>query len=416
MRRILAAAGAASVLTTMLLAAGSLGGSLPASAASKSPITIGYISSLTGNAASTFVKGNAAAQAIIDDVNANGGVNGHQLKLVVKNDASTTNLDDTAAKELIADGATAIINYSPYAFGSAQYVASQHIPVIGSGFDGPEWAEKGYTNMFSWAVPAESPIDGKLHTTTADGKFLKSLGVTSFGGLGYGVSPSSTDSILLAEKSAEAEGIKICYTNNTVTFGATTFTADVLQIKAAGCGAIAGSFVTSSNLALSGDMNASGLTKVVKLFFEGYSTTISKTANNAKTANGAYFGAAVNFSPPNASTKSLLDILKKYDKTYTGGIPSYGVIGSAISAQLTVYGLKLAGSDPTSASFIKKLRTVKSWTDTGVLPSPIGFTGFGTVAMFPKYECGYEMKLTAGTWHPHKVCGTLISMTAPSSS
>src|ERR1700676_1156172 len=49
----------------------------------KSTITIGYINDITGPGASTVADGTAAAQARVDMQNADGGVNGHPLKLVV---------------------------------------------------------------------------------------------------------------------------------------------------------------------------------------------------------------------------------------------------------------------------------------------------------------------------------------------
>jgi branched-chain amino acid transport system substrate-binding protein len=404
------------VMTTALVAVGS---SATSGASSKSTITIGYISTLTGVAASTFLDGPGGAQAVIDEVNAKGGVNGHKLKLVVENDASTTTQNLHASEELVQDDhATVIIDFSSFAFGGAAYLAKERIPVVGAAFDGPEWATKGDTNMFTWDPPEESPVNGKLYTTTGLGVFLKDLGVKSFGGLGYGISPSSTDSILEAEKSVEAEGIKVCYTNNTVTFGATTFTADVLQIKAAGCGAIAGSFVESSDIGLSTEMRNAGLTKVVQVFFTGYTSATTATPSARAGFDGDYVEAGIDFSPPNAAGKSFLALLKKYDPSYTGGIPGLGLYGSAISAQLAVYGLEIAGSDPTSASFIKNLRKVKSWNDTGLLLTPVGFTGYGTSAMFPKKDCGYLMKLTAGKWKTYSgkaICGTLITMPAPAS-
>jgi hypothetical protein len=88
----------------------------------------------------------------------------------------------------------------------------------------------------------------------------------------------------------------------------------------------------------------------------------------------------VNFSPPNAAGTAFLAMLKKYDKDYTGAIPDFGLLGSTISAQLVGYALKNAGPNPTSASIISSLRKVKSWNDTGLLPTPASFTGFGTSA------------------------------------
>jgi branched-chain amino acid transport system substrate-binding protein len=396
-------------------AAGSAG--TTGSTGTKSPITIGYISDLTGVASSTFADGPGAAQAFIDQVNGQGGVNGHPLKLVVKDDASSTTGNSTAAEELVqSDHATLIIDYSAFAFAGAPYLQKAGVPVIGSAFDGPEWAD--LSNMFTWAVPAESPVDGTYYTYTNLGEWLKDVGATSFGGLGYGISPSSTLSIVAADKSAAAEGIKVCYTNNSVPFGAVNFTTDVLQIKSSNCGSIAGSFVEASDLALSTAMKQGGLASVKQIYFTGYDAATTATAADSAAFTGDYVDAGETFSPPNAAGTAFLNTLHTYDKTYPGGIPDFGALGSGISVQLAAYGLSLAGANPTSASFMSALRKVSSWNDNGLLPSPIGFTGFGTSAMFPQTACLYVEQWTGSSWvtyHNAPICGSRIAFKSSTS-
>ena len=381
-----------------------------------SPIVIGYISDLTGVASSTFADGPGGAQAVIDQVNSQGGVDGHPLKLVVKDDASSPSGNQTAAEELIQnDHAMVVIEYSALAFGGVPTLAKAGVPVIGSAFDGPEWANPQYPNLFTWAAPSESPVNGKLHTWTGIGTFLKGIGVKSFGGLGYAISPSSTDSILEAEAAAKAAGISTCYTNNSVNFGAVDFTADVLQIKQANCDAVAGSFVEASDLALSKALKQGGLNQVKQIFFTGYDQATTATPADAQGFDGAWVQAQFDFSPPNAGGQALLDTLKKFDTSYPGGIPDFGLYGSAISAQLVVYGLEHAGSNPSAQSFMTNLRKVSSWDDNGLFPTPVSFTGFGTEAMFPQRTCGYYMQLQNGQWHAYNngpVCGDLLTIPA----
>jgi branched-chain amino acid transport system substrate-binding protein len=390
--------------------------SSPAGAATKSPIIIGYISNLTGVASSTFTDGAGGAQAIIDQTNAAGGINGHKLELVVKDDQSNPTLDATASQELVSAGATVIIEYSAFGFTGAPYFQKAGIPVVGSGFDGPEWLEAPYTNMFSWAAPSAS-VNGTDYAYKYYGQFLKDLGVKSFGGLGYGVSPSSTNSIYEAEASASKFGIKTCYTNNSVPFGSTDFTTDVLQIKSSNCGAVAGSFVAASDLALGSALKQGGLSKVVGLFFTGYDAAATQGANAAQ-FNGDYVSSAANFSPPNAAGSALLKTLKKYDHSYTGGVPDFGLLGSAVSAQLAVYGLKLAGANPTTTSVMAALHKVKSWNDNGLLPTSYSLANAGSTKIFPKTVCQYFEHLQGKKWTVvtgKPICGSLFTLPAPAS-
>jgi len=407
---------------TTLLLAGALSLSLiaatatPSSAASKkAPIIIGYISNLTGVASSTFTDGAGGAQAIIDQQNKAGGIDGRQLKLIVKDDTSSLTTDATDAQELVSDGAMVVIDYSAFGFSGAPYLEKAGIPVVGSGFDGPEWIEAPYTNMFTWQEPT-SEVNGTDYAYGIYGQFLKDLGVTSFGGLGYGISPSSTNSIFEAEASAARFGVKTCYTDNTVPFGSTDFTADALSIKSSNCGAVAGSFVADSDLALANALKQAGLSSVKGLFFTGYDAA-AQAPNAAPEFNGDYVQAAVNFNPPNAAASALLKTLKKYDPSYSGGVPDFGLLGSAVSAQLAIYGLKLAGSNPTSAGVIKALHKVTSYNDGGLLPTSFSFAHAGSTKIYPKSICVYFEKLQGTKWVEYSgkpVCGSLFSLTAPS--
>ncbi len=382
-----------------------------------SPIVIGYITSITGNASSTFADGPGGAQARVDLQNAHGGVNGHPLKLVVEDDQSSVSTDLTAAQDLVANKhAMVVVNYSPYAFGSIRYLNQQGIPVVGSGFDGPEWGEEPYTNMFTWALPSESPVQGKLYTYTTLGKFLHEIGVTRYAGLGYGISPSSKASIYAAMTSASKFGIKQCYLNNSVPFGGVDFTADALQIKNAGCNGVTGSFVDNSDIALSAAVKQAGI-DAKQVYFTGYDEDVLSSPSTRAAFDGSYAQATVDFNPPNKATQAMVATLKKYDPSYKGGIPDFGLLGSYISTDLAIKGLQLAGKNPTPASFISHLRKLGSYDAGGILPSPVTFKGFGTPAMFPKTSCTYYEQLQGDhfvTFSGKPVCGTRITYTTPS--
>jgi branched-chain amino acid transport system substrate-binding protein len=407
---VLAGCGSSSKSSTNSNTGGTSSSASPA--ANKSTIVLGYITDVTGVSSSSFADGPGGAEAVIDQQNAAGGIDGHPIKLVVKDGASSPSGNLTAAEDLVQSShAVAIIDYSSFTFGASTYLQKQGIPVLGSAFDGPEWAVQPNSNMFSWAIPDESPVNGKYYTYTNLGKFLKDIGVTKIGGLGYAISPSSTDSILAAVQSAKTQGISKCYVNNSVAFGAVDFTSDVLQIKAAGCNGIAGSFVEASDLALSSGLSQAGLASVKQVYFTGYDQTTLATAASRAGFNGDYAEAGENFSPPNAAGTALLATLTKYDKSYKGGIPDYGLLGSTISAQLAVFGLQHAGANPTSASVIAGLSKVSSYNDGGLLPTAVDFQHFGTISMFPATDCLYFEQLKGSTWDEYSgkaVCGTRI--------
>src|SRR6202023_489004 len=110
----------------------------------------GLITSLTGVASSTFNDAPDGAKARIDAQNAAGGVCGRRIQLVTSDDGSPLPSALTASQSVVeSKGAFAVLDYTPYAFGGIRYLQGAGIPVIGSGFDGPEWHTQPYTNMFT---------------------------------------------------------------------------------------------------------------------------------------------------------------------------------------------------------------------------------------------------------------------------
>jgi hypothetical protein len=99
-------------------------------------------------------------------------------------------------------------------------------------------------------------------------------------------------------------------------------------------------------------------------------------------------------------------------------VPDFGLMGSAVSAQLAVYGLQLAGKNPTTTSVLAALHKVKSWNDNGLLPTSYSFTNAGSTKLFPKTVCQYfeQLKGTKWTLYTGKpICGSLMTFPAPAS-
>ena len=165
-------------------------------------------------------------------------------------------------------------------------------------------------------------------------------------------------------------------------------------------------------MALANAVNHAGI-KAKQLYFTGYDEDILGSASARAAFDGAYVSNLVNFTPPNKGTQGMLDTLKKYDPTYKGGIPDFGLYGSYLSADLAIRGLQAAGANPTGASFISGLRKVSSYNAGGILPAPVTFKGFATAAMFPKTACDYFEQLQGDkfvTVTGKPICGTRITV------
>jgi branched-chain amino acid transport system substrate-binding protein len=349
-------------------------GSTAASAAASSPgitkttIKIGIISDLTGPAASTFADTPAAMEARFKQINAAGGVDGRKIVWSVGDTTSSPSGAETTAKELVqSQGVFAISEVSALLFGAAPYLQQAGIPVIGSSLDGPEWYEQPNTNMFN-ITGNDSPSEPGY----TDGGFWKATGATKISFIASNT-PSSTRGTNPFIADMKADGLSVC--DNYVTpLGGVSFTTYALGFKTAGCDGAECSCVLSSSLAVSTALQQEGLSDVKMVYAAGPSQQIIGNAVDETAAKNAFFPGT---TYTNAAGKAMLAGLKKYDPSYTGGLPDLGAEYGWEVANLTIQGLQVAGSNPTRASLIKNLRKVTAWTDNGLAPAPINFVHFG---------------------------------------
>ncbi len=385
---------------------GGAGNTASATGVTATTITIGLITSVTGNASSTFFDSAKGAQARFDALNAAGGLNGRQIKMIVADDQSSPTGNLTASQDLVGKGVFAVVDYTPYAFGGYKYLQQQGIPVTGGAFDGPEWGMQPNTNMFAYT----GGVDPHYPSNTQQGLFMKSLGVTKAAALAYGVSPSSIASIKDFKESLASQGIATPYVNLSLPFGAVDFTTYALAMKSAGVDAAACSCVQSSNIAMAVAAKQGGINLKAALMFSGADSSLFANPTATAAAQGTYWPTTiVPLDLNNPATNTFIANLKKSDSSYKGGYPSYGLTGAYLSSDLMIKGLTVAGQNPTRKSFIDNLTKVTSWNAEGLYPTTVGFDHFGTQETT---LCGYYTKVQGNQFvtinNGKPFCGTLI--------
>jgi branched-chain amino acid transport system substrate-binding protein len=371
-----------------------------------STIKIGFVTDVTGVASSTFFDAAGGARAAFDAINAAGGVDGRQIQLVTEDGQSTPAGDLAATQSLLSQNVYAIENFSSFLFGSYKLTQEQGIPITGGGFDGPEWGQQPNTNMFS----TTGDTNGRTSNNTISANFFKLVGAPNVGGLAYGISPSSTSSIVDLKTALGMTGGKMGYENLSVPFGGVDVTSYVLAMKQAGVNGAACSCVQSTNLALFTALKQAGLTNVKALSFSSADNSVFTSGATAEAAaQGAYYPSQI---PPldlnNSATNLMIHNLTTYDSSlYHGGYPSFGATGAYLAAELMVKGLQVAGQNPTRQTFINNLRQVSSWDANGLLASPVAFNNFGHSQ---PSGCGYYVQVQGTAFHSinggKPICGT----------
>jgi branched-chain amino acid transport system substrate-binding protein len=382
-------------------------------AASPAPITIAYITDLTGEGGSENASSPAGFNARIALQNAEGGVNGHKLVGLVIDDQTSPSDIATAVQE--ADSkAFGIVSQSPLFFLAAKYPNQQGVPVTGTYDDGPEWGTQPYTNMFA---SDEGSVDPKYPVNTQIGDFLKAHGGTVLGAYGYGISPSSSRAAQATADSFQHAGGKVGVLNTTVPFGSVAFTSDALVAKEKGINAMVPAMDANSNYALAQALQQAGVKLKATLYATGYQPDAIHSPAWS-TLQGAYFLSP--FRPwalPNAGTQQMQAAMEKYANFTKSQFPTFGQYEAWAGADLMIKGLQLAGANPTQAAVIKDLRGLKSYNVNGLLPESINYsTIFGHD---PAKTCAWVMQaqkngFTAVSSQPY--CGTDLPGTSTATS
>src|SRR5580704_2820202 len=383
-----------------------------AASASKSPITIAYISSLTGTGGSEDGDSPSGFEARLAMQNAEGGVDGHKLVPLVLDDQ--TNPANIAGVVQEADAkAFGIVSQSPLFFLASKYPNEQGVPVTGSYDDGPEWGTQPYTNMFA---SDEGSVDPKYPVNTQIGNFLKSHGATVLGSYGYGISPSSSRAAIGTADSFQHAGGKVGVLDTTVPFGSVAFTSLALVAKQHNINAMGPAMDANSNYALAEALKQAGVKMKATLFAAGYQPSVINSPAWS-TLQGSYF--LTPFRPwtlPNAGTTQMQAAMKKYAHFTKTEFPDLGQYEAWAGADLMIKGLELAGPNATQAAVIKDLRSLKSYNANGLLPQSINYsTIFGHD---PAKTCAWVMQaektgFVATSSQP--VCGTDLPGTSTAS-
>ena len=359
---------ALNAITVSQAAASTSGLTASAPGITKTTIKIGILSDLTGPAASTFEDSVPAIEARFTKMNKAGGIDGRKIIWAVADTQSSPVAVQTAVKDLVqTHGVFLIVSDSALLFGGTVYLNQAGVPVLGFEVDGPEWNKQPNTNMFAFS--GTGAVTAPAYT---DGGFWKAIGATKISFIASNT-PSSTAGIGPFEAAMKADGLSVC-DNTVVPLGAVNFTTYALSFKNAGCDAAECSCVLSSSLALSTSLQQDGIVGNRVVYAAGPSEQIYSNPENVAAAKGAYF---IGTTYSNAAGKAFLAGLKKYDSSFTGGLPDLGASSGWESANEVIEGLSVAGMNPTRQSLMAGMRKVSKWTDEGLATSPVSWVHFG---------------------------------------
>lgn len=341
------------------------GGCAAAPGVTESQIAVGVISPRSGDVGTQFLPFASGVQARLQHQNAQGGVGGRTFTISEKDDGNEAARNLAAARELVgSEDVFGIIEASPRAPGSGEYLNEEGVPVTGWPINTP-WGT--YDNMFGYGGSTHPDPGGTPVTTQS--QFMLDHGATNLASVGFAGSPESSASARNQAAAFESLGGEVGYLTTDVPFGSSDFTADVQRMKDAGVDTLGGSITADSFIPLFLAAKQAGLDFEVVLSPTGYDQRL--LAAVGEQLAGVYF--SIDFAPFEMDLpghQTFLEAMAEYAPDEEIPAQQLAMVGW-LSADLFVRGVEEAGDCLTREGFITNLREVDDYDADGLLLSPV---------------------------------------------
>jgi len=360
----------ARMLASVTIVCGALIGVLAAgplaqagAATKKAPLVVGDICSCTGPEASSIGQTSPTVEAWASWVNSHGGVQGHHVQVIVKDDGYNPGTSLADAKQLVQqDHVVALFDNSDVSSSWASYVEQQKVPVLGG-----QETDAGYTN------PDFFPPGATFNFfTDADAAATKKVGVKKMADLYCVEVAICAQSASELGASLKQIGLDLVYSAG-IGFAAPNYTAQCLAAKQSGATGMTVGDATAIVVKVAEDCAAQGYTPI-ELSGDGtvaisWLTIPAMQGNVDVQSNLPWF-------VHDAATKDMYAALDKYAPTVPKS-PNFGEI--ALQAWTSGPELQAAaaaghlGAKPTAAAITAGLYALPKGTTLGGLAPPLHF-------------------------------------------
>lgn len=370
------------ITVSAVLAVASLAATaVPAQAAevgvSSTEIKLGMTVPMTGAASLGYNKIPGAAKAYFDYLNANGGVNGRKITLIVKDDRYVPTEAVAKTNELILKNKVMAL-LGPLGTANVKAVASvvnpgrRKVPVlfVNTGFSGFADAKKYPT---TYAILPSYIMEAKIM-----GEYIKENFAGKKIGLLYQDDDFGDDALKGFKTAGVDFAVKVAYASGSQS--ATTAAGWITKFKAANADVVILFGVTSASAAMLG---TAAVLKYAPQWMLGSVGGDATTIKEMKIPAGVLYNA-IGFSPVPATTDMKDEYIKLFSDIYAKAVPGstfdLNVLLGMNTAFMTAQALKAAGPKPTRKSLMAVLNT-KGDTLANAALAPVGFSSKSHVGL-----------------------------------
>jgi branched-chain amino acid transport system substrate-binding protein len=380
-----AALGVAACSSSSSSSSGATASGTSAAAAPKGAlIKIGVIGSLSGPQASSSDQGATVAPAWADWINANGGLDGHPVQVIVMDDKGDPATAQSAEQQLASDGVAAIIVSSDNVVSAYDAAAiAKGIPLIGGPSDEDDWYTK--PGMFPTMTGIVNGLAAQVAVAVQYGHAKK------FANLYCAEVAACGQANPILQGAAKAAGIG--YTQLAVSSTAPSYTAQCLQLKQEGVDYAQLNFTTAAAVRFVQNCQA-----------QGYNPTWGSSEQSigaayASLSNFTAFGPAYSFpsvagAPPVDQFRSVME---KYasNSNWREGVASFTWDGLQVFAQAVKNENIPAATAVTTADVLNGLYSFKNENLGGELANGLTYTK-GKAFGFTANACYFVVGMKGG--------------------
>jgi branched-chain amino acid transport system substrate-binding protein len=375
-------------------AAPAAGAATTAATASGKPITVGYLCSCSGALAATYGKAAEGITTWEKAVNASGGINGHPVKVIVKDDGGDPAKALNAVKELVEqDHIVALVGEVSTVDGTfGDYMQQKQVPVVGGQASDPPFE----TNPYFFATgPGLNVVTFGLFQSAQE------AGGTKVGELFCAEAPVCGAFDKVSQAATKILGMD--YTSLKTAATTPNYTAACSKLKGEGIDVMSPALDSTTATRVVGSCAKLGLKPQLVEAGGSVGQAILEDPNFEGTLVSQSQASYTDEQFP--GTKEMIDAFEKYSP---GVIDSpqfnYEVQASWLGGKLFEAASKAAGGftpESTSADVLKGLYAIDGETLGGVAP-PLKFTeGTPTLSQCYFVQQVKDKKLVSADTKPH---------------
>lgn len=355
-----------------------------AGATSGEPIVIGTVGAYSGPGGAALAQGARALQAWGAHINANGGINGRPVKVIVMDDGGDASKARSMMKELVeqhdAVAAVAAMTVVETLNAWKDYVHEKQVPVVG-GTCGPEWVKAPM--LFRQCPSSANQIYGTALVGAQHGESTK------FGGMFCSETQSCTyvEKQLFDEGMAKRAGLDPVYRSRISVFQA-DFTAECIQARNAGVGLMMVIADPNTVDRVTASCRRQGFNPQ---YLQMSSTMRADFASNPSFENALVSMSVFPFA--GLSTPAFREFDTAWQRYGDGNAPGPAAAQAWASAKLFEKAATAAGSDISRQSIVTQLRKLRD-ERLGGLTVPLNFDASGPADS----PCTYYLRIASNGW------------------